>query len=259
MMSRYQILCRPPDIFSERAIGSVWSFFRRGDAAVFFGEILKMISGMTEWILELLRTHGPVSVFIGVIIESVIVPIPSPVIIMGAGAILIPPGAGLGPALADIALKIVLPGAVASTLGAFIGYGIGYWGGKPLIDRLSSFLGFGWGDVEALEKRWTGGRIGLSIFLLRALPIIPLSLISAASGVIRLPSGGFALWTFLGSVPRCFFLGWLGWLMRDTYMGLAGKFNSAETLVSGALVLAAAALVLWLRRRVSGRLSVDKN
>ncbi|MBU2572892.1 MAG: VTT domain-containing protein [Elusimicrobia bacterium] len=209
-----------------------------------------MIGEITQWILELLRTHGSVSVFIGVIIESVIVPIPSPVIIMGAGAILIPVNISCGQAFWDIARFIVLPGTLASTLGAFIGYGIGYWGGKPVIDRIEKFLGFGWKDIEAMERRWTGRKIGLSIFFLRAMPIIPLSLISAAAGVIRLPAAGFTLWTFLGSIPRCFFLGWLGWLMKDAYFAMAKKLNSVESAVSALLVLGAAGVVLWLRARM---------
>jgi len=213
-----------------------------------------VIAEITQWILELIKTHGPASVFIGVIIESVIVPIPSPVIIMGAGAILIPATLPAGPALWDIARFIVLPGALASTLGAFIGYGIGYWGGKPFIEKLSGFLGFSWDDIAAMERRWTGGRVGLSIFLLRALPIIPLSLISAAAGVIRLPAAGFTLWTFLGSVPRCFFLGWLGWLMKDAYLNIARKLNSAESAISVLLALGAIGLVLWLRARMNKKL-----
>ena len=86
-----------------------------------------MTSEITQWILELLRTHGPLSVFIGVMIESIIVPIPSPVIIMGAGAVLIAPNLSSYEAFKDIALLIVLPGSIASTLGAYIGYGIGFW------------------------------------------------------------------------------------------------------------------------------------
>ena len=42
--------------------------------------------------MESMRAHGQLSVFIGVMIEQIIVPIPSPLIIMGAGAILIPAG-----------------------------------------------------------------------------------------------------------------------------------------------------------------------
>ena len=47
------------------------------------------MTAMIDWIMESIRAYGPWSVFAGVIIESVIVPIPSPLIIMGAGFILI--------------------------------------------------------------------------------------------------------------------------------------------------------------------------
>jgi membrane protein DedA with SNARE-associated domain len=50
-----------------------------------------LISEITQWIMELMRAHGQLSVFIGVMIEQIIVPIPSPQIVMGAGAIIIPP------------------------------------------------------------------------------------------------------------------------------------------------------------------------
>ncbi|MGH7833346.1 MAG: hypothetical protein ACREQK_06860, partial [Candidatus Binatia bacterium] len=90
---------------------------------------------MTEllsWIMDSIRAYGPWSVFAGVIIESVIVPIPSPLVIMGAGFVLIDPSISVQAAFFQILLLIVLPGSIASTLGAYIGYGIGYWGGKPL-------------------------------------------------------------------------------------------------------------------------------
>ena len=199
--------------------------------------------------MDMMRTHGPAMVFIGVIIESIIIPIPSPLIIMGAGALLIEPGLSWSGALPSILLKIVLPGAVASTLGAYFAYGIAYWGGKPVIDRFSPFLGFTWEEIGAMEKHLEG-RVGLMLFLLRALPIVPLSLISAAAGVLRLPVGGFSLWTLMGSVPRCLILGLLGYLTRDTYEGLAGRLNYAEGLVSAAIVAGAVVLILWLRRRL---------
>ena len=208
-----------------------------------------MIGQITAWIMDLMRAHGPLTVFIGVIIESVIVPIPSPLIIMGAGAIVIDPTLTASQALGPIFLKIVVPGAIASTIGAYFTFLIAYWGGKPLIDRMRGFLGFGWDDVLGMEHR-IAGRVNLMIFLLRALPIVPLSLISAAAGVLRLPSAQFGFWTFLGSIPRCFVLGWLGFLMRDTYHGLAKSINRVETLMSAAIVVGACALILWLRARM---------
>lgn len=208
-----------------------------------------MIGDITRWIMDMMQAHGPAVVFLGVIVESIIVPIPSPLIIMGAGALLIQPGLSWSGALGPIAAKIVLPGAVASTLGAYFAFGIAYWGGKPMIDRFGAFLGFGWDDITAMEARLKG-RVPTMIFLLRAAPIVPLSLISAAAGVLRLPLGQFTLWTFVGSIPRCLLLGYLGYLTRDTYEGLAKQINTAESLISAGIVAGVLAVVLWLRARM---------
>ncbi|MCG3205615.1 MAG: hypothetical protein KCHDKBKB_02337 [Elusimicrobia bacterium] len=199
--------------------------------------------------MNLMQTHGPTTVFIGVIIESVIVPIPSPLIIMGAGAVLIESGLSMGEAFFPILLKIVLPGAFASTIGAFFAFGIAFWGGKPVIDRYSKFLGFGWDNVVGMEKQ-IEGRVGFMIFLLRALPVMPLSLISGAAGVLRIPIWQFTFWTFIGSIPRCLILGYLGYLTRGSYEGLANNFNSIESIISALIVVGAFGLIIWLRARL---------
>jgi membrane protein DedA with SNARE-associated domain len=208
--------------------------------------------------MESIRSHGAWSVFIGVIIESVIVPIPSPLIIMGAGFVLISPQFSFFEALVPILLQIVLPGSVASTLGAYIGYGIGYFGGKTLVDRWKRFLGFNWSDVEALERRFQGGRVNTTIFFLRALPIFPLSVISAAAGLLRLPLQQFSIWTFYGAIPRCLLLGYLGWGLGETYQGFAKGLDRAEGVVSAILILTVIGAIVWLRARVRGKM-LEKN
>ncbi|MFB3062937.1 MAG: DedA family protein [Candidatus Binatia bacterium] len=207
------------------------------------GEIL-------DWIMESIRTYGAWSVFAGVIIESVIVPIPSPLVIMGAGFILISPELSFTGALTPILLLIVLPGATGSTLGAFIGYGIGFWGGKPLVERWKGFLGLEWREVDAFQQRLRGSHVKATIFFLRALPIGPLSLISAAAGFVRLPLVTFTLWTLYGSIPRCLLLAYLGWGIGDAYHRLAHGIDRVETLLSLSIVLIVIGLIVWLRRRV---------
>jgi membrane protein DedA with SNARE-associated domain len=210
--------------------------------------------------MDSIRAYGALSVFIGVIIESVIVPIPSPLIIMGAGFLLIDAELRFTDALMPILAMIVAPGAIASTLGAYIGYAIGYFGGKPLVEKWKGFLGFSWSDVEAMEQRFRAGQVNTTIFFLRALPIFPLSVISAGAGLLRLPIRQFSVWTFLGTIPRCLFLGYLGWGLGETYQGIAAGLNQAETVISGLLILAAGAGILWLRARVREKMvnpSVD--
>ena len=204
---------------------------------------------LTHWVLESIRAHGSLSVMLGVLIESVIVPIPSPLIIMGAGAILIRPELSWTQALSPILLQIVLPGSLAATGGAFVGYAIGFWGGRTAIERFQRFFGFGWADVQAMEARLRRREAGWLIAALRAAPIVPLSLISIALGMIRWPVGSFAGWTWLGSVPRCLLLAYLGWLTRDAYQGLAYGLDRVETAVSILLLLVTGAGIFWLRRR----------
>jgi membrane protein DedA with SNARE-associated domain len=187
---------------------------------------------MTQWVMESMRSYGQLSVFIGVIIEQIIVPIPSPLIIMGAGAILIPPGMSIPHAFLQILWTIVLPGSIASTLGSYIGYMISFYGGKALVVRLRRFLDVDWDQVERLEKRFQGRREALSIFLSRAIPVFPISLVSVFAGLLRVPIKPFTIYTFLGSIFRCFFLGFFGWWIGATYEKAAARLDSAETIVS---------------------------
>lgn len=212
------------------------------------------MAAILTWIMESIRAYGPWSVFIGVIIESVIVPIPSPLIIMGAGFVLISADFRFFEALAPILLQIVLPGSIASTLGAYVGYAIGYFGGKPMIDRWKGFLGFSWADVEAMERKFKSSGIKASIFFLRALPIFPLSVISAAAGLLRLPLKEFSLWTFYGTIPRCLLLAYLGWGLGETYQSIARGIDRAESIVSALLIVLILAGIIWLRSRVRGKI-----
>ena len=208
---------------------------------------------MTEilnWIMDAIRAYGAWSVFAGVIIESVIVPIPSPLVIMGAGFILISPELTFTGAMFPILLLIVLPGSIGSTLGAYIGYGIGFWGGKPLVEQWKGFLGINWLEVDAFQRRLRRGQVRAIIFWLRAIPIFPLSLISVAAGFVRLAPWTFTLWTFYGSIPRCLFLGYLGWGLGETYHRLAHGINRVETIVSLLIIISVIAIIVWLRSRV---------
>jgi membrane protein DedA with SNARE-associated domain len=165
-------------------------------------------------------------------IEQIIVPIPSPLIIMGAGAILIPPGISIPNAFLQILWVIVLPGSIASTLGSYIGYMISFYGGKALVVRLQRFLDVDWDQIERLEKRFQGRKEAVSIFLSRAIPVFPISLVSVFAGLLRIPIKPFTIYTFLGSIFRCLFLGFFGWWIGATYEKAATRLDSVETIVS---------------------------
>ena len=196
--------------------------------------------------MELMRAHGQFSVFIGVMIEQIIVPIPSPLIIMGAGAILIPAELSIPNAFLQILWIIVLPGSIASTLGSYIGYLISLYGGKALVDRLQRFLDVDWQEIENLEKRFKGKKEALSIFFSRAIPVFPISLVSIFAGLLRIPIRPFTFYTFLGSIFRCFFLGFFGWWMGATYERVATRLDSVETIVSIVMLIGMGLVFIYL-------------
>jgi membrane protein DedA with SNARE-associated domain len=205
-----------------------------------------VITEITQWIMESIRAHGQIAVFIGVMIEQIIVPIPSPLIIMGAGAILIAPALSIPNAFVQILWLIVLPGAIASTLGSYIGYLISFYGGKALVLRFERFLGVNWDEIGNLEKRFEGKKEALTIFLTRAIPVFPISLVSIFAGLLRVPLRPFTLYTFLGSIFRCFILAFVGWWIGSTYEKVATHLDSVETVVSIFMLMGMAAALGYL-------------
>lgn len=170
-------------------------------------------------------------VIIGVMIESIIVPIPSPLVLMTAGFILIEPGLALSSALFKILFIITIPAAIAATIGNYVVYGIANYGGKPLIQRFSKFLGFSWDEIRKVKRKF-GSRENFSLFWLRAIPIVPLSVVSAGAGVLKMDWKKFGIYSFLGLLPRNFILAFVGWKMREVYLAIADQIENIETLVT---------------------------
>src|SRR5438477_612068 len=81
---------------------------------------------------------------------------------------------------------VVIPAAAGITLGSLMVYGIAYWAGKPALDKWGKWLGLGWKDVEAIQKKFSEKSFDeWGLFILRCIPILPSVAISAFSGLIR--------------------------------------------------------------------------
>ena len=214
-----------------------------------------MLADLTTWILDAIRAHGILGVIMGVALESIIVPIPSPVVIMAAGAVLVEQGASLSAALPTLLFVITVPATIAAWLFSFFPYGVAYFGGKPLLEKTERFLGIGWSDIEKVRARLSKGMSDeVSIAFLRALPVMPLSLVSAAAGAIKMDWRRYSLATLAGLVPRILILSLLGWKLGELYMGLALRFESIESVISVTLILCLAGFIIVKRIGLSDRI-----
>jgi membrane protein DedA with SNARE-associated domain len=205
----------------------------------------ELLSGIISWSIGLVQAYGVWSVFFVVILEELLIPIPSPLVIMGAGYIIIPAGIPISDALWKSFFLIAIPASIASAIGSFFTYAIGYYGGKPLVTRLKRFLGFGWDDIKKAEKRLEkGNKVWYTIAILRAIPLFPIAVVSLASGVLRLSWKKYALATFVGSIPRTFILGFAGWYFGGEFVAFASKLRIVENIFQLA-ILGAAIYILY--------------
>lgn len=214
-----------------------------------------MISEITSWILSLIKEHFVLGVIIGVLIEGIIAPIPSPLVLMTAGFVLgeIYPFMGLGSALTKILFLITIPASIASLIGSYFVYGIAYFGGEPVVKRFKGLLGIEWKDILKLKKRFSSKQNIILVFL-RALPIIPLSLVSAAAGFLKIEWKGYGFFSFIGMVPRCFLLAFVGWQFNSVYVQIAQRVEGAENLLTYLIILLIIIYIMLKRFKVIGKL-----
>jgi membrane protein DedA with SNARE-associated domain len=87
---------------------------------------------------------------------------------------------------------------------------------------------------QRLEK---SSRDEIFLFTARAVPIIPLSLVSLLYGLLRSDIKRFTIVTFLGALPRCFILGVLGWFVGSLFFQIAEMIDLMETMILGILLI----------------------
>lgn len=210
------------------------------------------IEGLIWLIISWVSALGPIGVLLGVMIETFIAPIPSPIIMMAAGFILT---WGLPPHLAilSILFNVMLVGAFAVTLGSFFGYGIAYFGGYPIIERYGKYLGTSIDEIEYMRQQMKkSSRDEIYLFTARAIPIIPLSVVSLLYGALRADVKRFTLVTFLGALPRCLVLGVIGWVVGVAFFEISQLIDLFETMILVILLIFFIVFLLYrivMRRR----------
>ena len=156
-----------------------------------------MEQGLQNEIMGLISRFGDMGVFIAMFLESSVVPIPSEVVIIGAGAIGIP------------LLSILIFGSVGSTLGGIIGYLLGRYAAMPTILRFGKYIFIKPHHIyktEAFAKKY-----GVwSVLIGRVLPVVPFKVFSIAAGMTKIPLAPFIVCTLIGVIPRIVVLSFFG-------------------------------------------------
>jgi len=178
----------------------------------------------------------------------VIPPIPSPSVMLATGAMAFIQGYLL-PGL----LVLTILGALGKTLGAMIAY---YIADKVedllLTGRISKFIGITHEQVESFGKRLgQGARDYIILIVLRALPIVPSSLLSLGCGLLKVRFRLFIISTFIGSLIRDFIYIYVGYIGTTIALSFIHQTNNMESAVNLLVILIIIIFLgfLYFRRR----------
>ena len=148
-------------------------------------------------IVGLITRFGDLGVFLAMFFESSVIPLPSEIVLISAGAIGIP------------LASVVIFGALGSTLGAMVGYSLGRYAAMPVLLKFGKFILIKPQHIYKAEE--FAKKYGIaSVLIGRVLPIIPFKVFSIAAGITRLSFVPFVLCTLIGVLPRILILAVFG-------------------------------------------------
>lgn len=189
------------------------------------------------------------AVFLGCILEQIIVPIPASLIVVSSTFIILKGTSFSIAALGTLIVKIVIPASLGITLGSFVYYTLAYKLGTPFIERTSKYLGVSVEDVDNVEIRFKESRYDdIFMFMARCFPIIPSIAINLFCGLIRYDLKKYVLTTFLGSAVQILGWGLLAWFFGNIYLVLEDKISYVGNIVTGIIILAVICFVIMKRR-----------
>lgn len=193
--------------------------------------ILKPIA---EWVIAVISTMGYPGIVLLMAIESACVPLPSEIIMPFSGYLVYTGRFDLHVAS--------LAGAIGCAVGSAVAYWAGVWGGRPFLEKYGRYLLIRRKDLDAADRffeRW-----GMwAVFIARLLPIIR-TFISLPAGISRMPFVPFLILSFVGSVPWCYLLAYVGKVLGENWITIRNYFHGADLLI-GIVLVAGFAFWLW--------------
>ena len=195
---------------------------------------------------QLYATFGYLGVVLAVAVESIIVPIPSELILPLAGFSV---ARGVAEPLTGVAWSFwgaVGAGVLGSTIGALAAYAFGRYAGRAFIVRWGRYVLVTADDLAATEA-WFARYGDAAVFFGRMVPMVR-SLISVPAGLTRMNLVRFTLFSAAGALPWTMLLVWGGMQVGEHWPTLLAIMKRVEYAVI-ALIVIAVGLFAWRRLR----------
>jgi membrane protein DedA with SNARE-associated domain len=216
--------------------------------------IEKILAALSAFIISVISTTGYWGIVLLMAIESACIPLPSEIIMPFSGALTVSAIATQYGREPFSLWWVATAGAIGCNVGSIVAYEIGYYGGRPLVERFGSWILITRHELEMADRFFA--RFGnLAVFISRLLPVIR-TFIALPAGVARMPRIPFHIYTFLGSWPWCLGLAYVGQVLGEQWNSdprLKQWFHSFDAVIGLALL---AGIIWFVRSRWKGRIVV---
>ncbi len=200
---------------------------------------------MGSFVIDLISSYGYFGMFLGMILEAVIIAIPSE-LILATGGIL------AGKEVFSF-WGAFLIGLLGSVFCAVIIYFMGYFGGKPFIKKYGKYFFMKEEDIEKSDS-WFN-RYGLMAALIgRNFPIIR-TLISLPIGIMQLSFWKFLLFTTIGSIPWTFVFVYVGYALGNNWIVINEYVGKLKTPITILLVIL---LISYFYKKIRNKIQNKK-
>jgi membrane protein DedA with SNARE-associated domain len=207
--------------------------------------ISKLIAFLAALIIGVISVLGYPGILLLMAIESACIPLPSEVIMPFSGALIVPSVAAQYHREPFSLLLVATVGALGCNVGSFIAYAVGYYGGRPLVEKYGSYLLMTRHDIDRAERFFA--RYGdITVFVSRMLPVVR-TFIALPAGAARMPQLRFHIYTFVGSWPWCLGLAWVGMKLGERWQTdprLKTWFHRFDVVILAVIVIA----MVWFVR-----------
>jgi membrane protein DedA with SNARE-associated domain len=166
-----------------------------------------ILVALHTFVVTVISTLGYPGVVLLMAIESACIPLPSELIMPYAGFLVHTGRFNLWLA--------ALAGAIGCNLGSVVAYEIGYYGGRPLVQKFGRIIWLSQHELDMADRLFRRHG-GITILISRMLPVIR-TFIALPAGVARMPRARFHAYTFIGSFPWCLGLAYAGLLLGEQW------------------------------------------
>jgi membrane protein DedA with SNARE-associated domain len=213
-----------------------------------------MLASISSSFTSQVASHGIYAVFLLMAVDAVF-PAASEIVMLYGGAV----AAGVFPAAHHVSLfgakigygigayiAIALAGTLGYFAGSLVGWAIGRYGGRPLLERHGRWFHLTPAKLDRAEgwfDRW--GNAGVLVG--RITPVVR-SFVSIPAGVFEMPLAPYSLYTLVGSAVWAFGIAGAGYGLGSSYERFNHDFKYVEyVVVAGVLALAAYLVLRWLK------------